>query len=275
MKRHLLIDADVLAYKAASSVETACEWEPGYWTWHCGESEVKAKIEDEIAAYMDHLEATSYTLCLTDDHNFRKDVLSTYKSNRKAVKKPLVLKAIREWLLEEHEAFIRPGLEGDDVMGILATWPKFKKGMKKIIVSIDKDMKTIPGLYCRDLTSPLMDVLPIQADQWHLIQTLAGDPTDGYGGCPGIGLDRAIKAIEGMTKLVPYEHEVTRGPRKGELETRYNEEETDSLWEVVLSRYQAAGLSEEVALEQARVARILRASDYNFKKKEVILWTPT
>jgi DNA polymerase-1 len=34
------------------------------------------------------------------------------------------------------------------------------------------------------------------------------------------------------------------------------------------------GLSEEYMLRQARLARILRASDYDFKRKEPILWLP-
>jgi DNA polymerase-1 len=42
----------------------------------------------------------------------------------------------------------------------------------------------------------------------------------------------------------------------------------------VTSAYASAGLSEDVALMNARVARICRADDYDFTKKEVILWEP-
>lgn len=34
------------------------------------------------------------------------------------------------------------------------------------------------------------------------------------------------------------------------------------------------GMTEEDLLVQARVARILRATDWNFEKEEPILWTP-
>lgn len=271
--RTLLIDADVTAYQCAASVETAIEWEDGYWTWHCNEDEVKAAIEAQIETFMDALDGDDYKLCLTDsERNFRLDVLPTYKSNRKSVKRPLVLKSIKEWMIEEKGAYFRPRLEGDDVLGILATW-KHLKG-EKVIVSIDKDLRAIPGLYVRDLETGIVEISEEEADRWHMIQTLAGDPTDGYSGCPGIGLERAKQAVEEMTKLVPYEHTLTRGPRKGEVETRFKEEPTDNLWDVVVSRYEAAGLTEEDALQQARVARILRASDYDFKNKEPILWTP-
>lgn len=45
-------------------------------------------------------------------------------------------------------------------------------------------------------------------------------------------------------------------------------------FEQVVKIFESKGLTEEDALRQARVARILRASDYNKKKKEVILWNP-
>jgi DNA polymerase-1 len=41
-------------------------------------------------------------------------------------------------------------------MGILATWSGLKG--EKIIVSIDKDMKTIPGLYLRELGDDVIEI---------------------------------------------------------------------------------------------------------------------
>ncbi|GGD03344.1 exonuclease [Pyruvatibacter mobilis] len=274
-RRHLLIDGDVLAFKAAAVAETAIEWEPGYWTWFSDEMEARDICVAEIDRYMEALDADGYTLCLTDDaHNFRKDILDSYKGNRKS-KRPLVLKAIKEWMADEMGAMVRPTLEGDDILGILATWPKFrKKHGEPVIVSIDKDMKTVPCLYCRDLETGIVEVTQEDADDWHLIQTLAGDQTDGYKGCPGIGMDRASKIIAEPTILVPYKHTITRGKRIGEVEVRYRAEPTSDKWKAVVSHYEAAGLNEEAALQQARVARILRASDYDFKSKTPIMWSP-
>jgi len=45
-------------------------------------------------------------------------------------------------------------------------------------------------------------------------------------------------------------------------------------WEMIVAAYKAKGLGEEVALQNAQVARILQYTDYNFKAKEVILWQP-
>ena len=52
--------------------------------------------------------------------------------------------------------------------------------------------------------------------------------------------------------------------------------ETDGAsWQSVVELFESKGFTEEDALLQARVARILRYEDYDFEKKEVILWTPT
>ncbi len=246
MSRTLLIDADVVAYNAAASCEVATHWGDGYWTWHCDENEVRAAVLDIIDRYMDELQGTSAKLCLTDSEgNFRFGVLPSYKGNRKGTKKPLVLKAIKQWLIDEHGAYFRPGLEGDDCMGILATGNMIKG--EKVIVSIDKDMKTIPGLFCHRIEDGVMEISEAEADYWHLYQTLTGDTTDGYAGCPGVGPKKAEAVLE--------------DPLYGR-------------WDAVVKAYAKAGLSEADALQQARVARILRASDYDFKKKEPILWNP-
>lgn len=248
--RVLLIDADVVAYEAAAANEEATEWEPGYWTWHCDENKVKATVRAEIDRYMADLKGGAYKLCLTDsDGNFRKTILPTYKGHRAKIKKPLVLKIIKQWMIDELGAYFRPGLEGDDCMGILAT---MKGKDERVIVSIDKDMKSVPGLYTRD-GKEIVSISQEEADYWHLYQTLIGDPTDGYSGCPGIGPKKAEAILFGVSP--PW-----GTPREA--------------WKGVVEAYQKAGLGEEEALVQARVARILRASDYDFKKKEPILWTP-
>jgi DNA polymerase-1 len=243
--RTLLIDADVLAYGCSAAKETAYEWEPGYWTWHCDEHEVRAAIDEELDRLMGELEGTDFKLCLTDsEENFRKSILPTYKGNRAKVKKPLVLKAIREWMISEKGAYLRPHLEGDDCMGILATWSKLKG--EKVIVSIDKDMKTIPGLYCRSPEEGIVEITEAEADFHHLYQTLIGDQTDGYTGLPGCGPKKALAILH-----------------------------DDPSWPAVVAAYEKSGLTEADALVQARVARILRASDYDFKTKEPILWRPS
>jgi 5'-3' exonuclease len=253
-KRVLIIDADVLLYKTASHHERAVNWGDGYWTWHCDENEVRQAVLDQLTVMLEDFYADSYKLCLTDSAgNFRKRILPTYKGQRTSVKKPLVLKAVRDWLIEEHSAYLKPGLEGDDCMGILAT---MKSPDERIIVSVDKDMFSIPGKFSRSgKASDIVEVTEDQANYQHMLQTLTGDQTDGYSGCPGMGPVKA-KAILDC-------------PDKDNMPRTMGE-----LWYRVKEAFIKAGLTEQDALLQARVARILRASDYDFKKKEPILWTP-
>ncbi len=82
--------------------------------------------------------------------------------------------------------------------------------------------------------------------QWHFIQTLAGDQTDGYAGVPGIGVKRAESLFE----------------------------DKGYTWETIVKAFADKDLSEEVALENARLAKILQCEDYDFDKKEPRLYTP-
>jgi len=256
MKRVLLIDADVLAYEACSAVQQEIEFEPGYYTWQSKFEDVEDAFETQLNKIKEALDGDEVKLCLTDSEgNFRKSILLTYKGKRG--KKPLVLKAFKQHLIDNRGAVFRPGLEGDDCMGILATMPH--KGEERIIVSIDKDMKQIPGKWVRWPEAKIVTVDDIDADFFHLMQTLTGDVTDGYSGCPGIG---PVKANAILMKHMDYPGSEPAFDREG-------------AWQAVVKCFEAKGLTEDDALVQARVARILRASDYDFKRKEPILWTPS
>ncbi|MFN4278315.1 MAG: hypothetical protein ACK4FJ_18635 [Ferrovibrio sp.] len=265
-KRTLLIDGDVLAYQKAASVEKAINWnadeddagENDVWTVSADLDRARYEVDRWIAHWTDELEADQIAIALTDDANFRKELLPSYKSNRKNSRKPVILRQVREYLVTQYGARIKPGLEGDDVLGILATNPKLYPG-EKIIVSIDKDMKTIPGLLVNTGNDEgIVRVSEAQADYWHLFQTLTGDQTDGYSGCPGVGPKKAAELLDvgGMSLYANREHQLR------------------ALWEAIVAAYEKRGLTEHEALVQARVARILRHSDFDYKAKRPILWTP-
>lgn len=250
-QRTLLLDGDTLIFEAAASCEYETQWDGGWlWTLHADLDQAIAKLQDSIAEIIDQLQPTRTVLALTDTENWRKGVMSTYKFNRKKTRKPIVYKPLRELCHETMEVYQRPGLEGDDILGILATHPTLIPG-EKILVSIDKDMKTIPGLhlnYQKARASGEWEAHLIterSADRHHLYQTLTGDATDGYPGCPGVGPVSAEKVLG-----------------------------DDPTWDKVVGAYKKAGLGEGVALQNARVARILRYTDYDFKTKEVKLWQP-
>ena len=252
-----LVDADILAYQAAAASEQPIQWDDGLWTLHAFEGEAERRFDEMLDNITKAVEADKVILALSDSENWRKAVLPTYKSNRAATRKPLLLKHLKDRALDKYEAFLRPTLEGDDCLGILGT---MKKTGDSIICSLDKDFKTIPGRHYNFGRKEFFDVTLQQADYWHMVQTLTGDTTDGYTGCPSIGSKTAEKILqaaldEGTTEATPQQ-----------LREIY--------WQHVVKAYAKAGLSEEEALTQARVARICRSSDYDFKTKQVILWSP-
>jgi DNA polymerase-1 len=241
--RTLLIDGDVVAYQFATTAETPIHWGDDFWTLHANAAEAKARMDNYLEELKTDLEADYLIIALSDRtrNYFRKKLLPSYKASRDNIRKPLILKELRMHLQTKYESFERPGLEGDDVLGILATSPKIVRG-EKVIVSIDKDLKTIPGLHY-NTNKPELGVYKIseeEADYWHLFQTLTGDASDGYPGCPGIGPKKAADILAERPS-----------------------------WEVVLTTFKKAGISEEEALTQARIARIVRARDYDFERKTV------
>lgn len=254
----LLIDSDIVAYKFASANQKNFDWDgDGDIVSHVEELEdVLPDVDQYLADITKQLHADRFIVCLSCDSadNWRKGILPSYKENRSGTVKPQLLAPIKQAMRERYDCYERPHLEADDIMGILSTHPKLVAG-KKIIVSEDKDMKTIPGW----LFNPAKDhkpryVIPQEAEWWHLYQTLVGDTTDGYKGCPKVG-------PVGATKLL------------GTLEDR-NYSTVQEIWPAVVAAFEQKGLTEEDALVQARVARICHYTDYNFKTKEVIPWTP-
>ena len=245
-KKVLLIDGDILLYKIAMNNEVETHWGDGLWTLHSDANICKADVDLVIEDLGSSLEADDYVVALTDSKNFRKDVLPTYKNNRKDKRKPLALKELREYVIKKHRGIVWDNLEADDVMGIMATEPTEEE---RIVVTIDKDLKTVP---C-NLSSDGLNVERIPerlADYWFMIQTLTGDKVDGYDGVEGIGIKTSEKLIKKYTNVPLLD-----------------------LWKIVKKIYVDKGYTEAEALQQARVARILRHGDYNKKTGEVKLWT--
>lgn len=277
-KLALLFDADYYAFQAAASVNKAVEWEDGIITlWGDLELAKEAFVTsiEAIQTRNKRFSMAKSIMCFTDDVNWRKTVYPKYKGTRKG--KPIVYEALKQWVKENYECFERPTLEGDDCMGILSTKPSLIGCDEAIIVSPDKDFNTIPGQFFWITQGELFTVTVEQADRYHLYQTLIGDTTDEYPGCPGMGPTSATEFLDEPYMVYSEERALKSGPRKGELITEWKKrplEEGETLWDAIVALFRKEGLTEEDALAQARVARILRASDFDFKAKQPILWTP-
>jgi DNA polymerase-1 len=254
-KTYLLLDADITAYWFAYIGQDSIKWDDEITsTFHTKELyQVCAEADAKIAEFKAYIEADEVIVCLScaSEDGWRRKLLPSYKANRGV--KPLYLAAVKDHMRAKYRTFEKPTLEADDVLGILSTHPTILPG-RKIVVSTDKDLKTIPGW----LWNPDKDKHPRLIDQRdadfaHLMQTLTGDSTDNYKGCPGIGPKKAEAILFGAS------------PPWGTVA---------EAWSAVVAAYARKGLTEADALVQARVARIARCTDYDFKRKEIILWSP-
>lgn len=256
MSRTLLIDGDTLIFEAATANEYEAQWEPWLWTLHGDFEAAREQLDASIKEITEKLKGDRVIIALSDEERWRPAVMPTYKAHRTKTRKPVTYKPLREYVHEVCEVFQRPTLEGDDVLGILVTHPKLITG-EKIVVSLDKDMQTLPGLHVNyskargseDWEPFVRSISEPEADRFHLYQTLTGDTSDGYKGCPGCGPVSATKLLAVGTSVQQW-------------------------WPTVVAAYQKAGLGETVALQNARVARICRSSDYDFQEKVVRLWNP-
>lgn len=273
--RTALMDGDVFAFEAACGVEEPVHWGDGLWTLHAWEQEATARLRQRMARLQEIVGADQMKVCLSDSVNWRMEVLPTYKEQRKFVRKPMLLRLMRQVLVDEFGAVSFPELEGDDVLGIWATRPPKAWG-ETVIVTSDKDMKTIPGLFYRitDDRPEVVEYSEADADRFHLMQALAGDPTDGYFGCPGIGMTVAERIVDGCEGVEEYDHTFVSGARAGETVKRKRKVEMETPWEAIVSHYALAGFGEEYAIKQAQVARICRADNWDFRSKKVIPWQP-
>ncbi len=271
--RYALLDADIVAYAVAFKSEEEFDFAAsGTKAKHIDKPTCWRLCDMIVAKHTAAVKADTAIICLTDpDVNFRKQFDPTYKHNRKDAVKPELLMLAKEYLFENYRSYIRPRLEADDVMGILATKPRLLgKGVRDVvIVSEDKDMRTIPAKVYNP-NYPALGILEItktEAMQFHLWQTITGDATDGYPGCKGLGAGGEFDPERGAfilgARSMPYAHDALTLTDPLEM------------WDNVIEAYASKGQTEEDAIHQARLARILWADDYNFKNNKIRLWNPT
>ena len=237
----LLIDADYIVYKCCAACETEIDYGDDVIVVTSRFTEAYDMVLRELYNIANDLGCFDDSiLFFSDSRNFRKLLDPTYKGHRNR-KKPCGYKRVINKLKEDFPVVVMPNLEADDAIGIYAT-----KEDGNIICSPDKDMRQIPGeLY--DLTNEITLITAEQGYRWHLVQTMAGDQTDGYAGVPSIGVKRAEALLDS----------------KG------------CTWNTVVEAFAEKDLDEDHALLNARLAKILQVNDYDFTNQEVRLWTPS
>ena len=235
----LRVDADFYAYRACQSAETELDWGDDLITIASNFRVVLDIFEGELNNLRKRFDTNNVTLYFSDSKNFRKVVCPDYKGKR-TKRKPVGYKRLLDWCGANYKVVRYPNIEADDALGLECHLDP----REFILVSPDKDMKQIA---CRLFNGEdEITVAPEEADYWFWTQCLTGDPVDGYKGVPGIGGVGAKKILD----------------------------KAESPWEAILESYIKAGQTEDDAIRNARLARILRPGEYNSTTKEPILWTP-
>ena len=237
----LLIDSDFVAYKSAQACEECIDFGDDVVIAQSDFKETLKVFERELRKITTAMMDDEIILYFSSPKNFRKEIFPDYKGHRNR-RKPLGYKRLVNHCCDNYNVVIRNNLEADDSLGIDATR---YASTDNILVSPDKDMRQIPGVLW-DMTNDVEEITKEDGDRWHLIQALAGDATDGYSGCPGIGVKRASDILN--------KHK--------------------SPWSAVCKAYEDKGLSDDDALMNARLAKILQHEDYDYDKQQPILWSP-
>ena len=242
----ILIDGDYLAYRSVFLNEQS-----GGSTQDLADMLTNIANEwvvDAAQAY--DTEATKVYLCMSlfRQKNFRHDLYPGYKASRKDREIPEFLpKAydmINEGVLENMQVVSQQGLEADDILGIYQT--KFEN---TCIVTVDKDLLTIPGKHWNPIKKTKDDVSEDWASFYFHRQWLSGDSTDCIPGIPGIGPKKAEKILQ-----------------------------EDGPYEVLVAEaYKAHGLSYDYCVQMGRLVKILTADEATKVTKTKIqykMWTP-
>lgn len=202
MTKIALLDSDIIAYRAAVLTEDVTE-------------AMAVELADRITdTWVDGAGCDGYVACLSIGSSFRRNAWPLYKSNRKDKVRPQHLSAVMNHL-KAGNACWHPGLEADDVMGILATHPDSLDEL--CIVTIDKDLDQVPGLHHNPDKETRYTVSPDDGHLYKWRQVLSGDPTDFYPGIPGIGVKKAAAILD----------EVCEGDREDVVKEMYNTKELE------------------------------------------------
>lgn len=222
----LLIDADVISYRAAFAtektkyvVEVSDGFTPGGWHYFDDSKTAKEfgspgvtrlwsrkELEPEDKALMladvmiadirDHYATENPTLSLmvSGVGNYRHGIATraSYKGNRAGAVPPTHLRAIRNHMVSKWGASLSQGEEADDMLGIAMT-----QFPGSVLCSIDKDLLQLAGRHYNFVTKEEMTVSPKEAVLNFYSQVLSGDSTDNIPGLSGIGPVKARKALEG------------------------------------------------------------------------------
>lgn len=223
-------------------------------------------VKQSVAAIMDVFEPSERArIFLQGGGNYRDRLASIqpYKGNRDPAKRPTWYAEIREYLLEFCGAELITGMETDDACGI-EQWKN--KDRSTCIVSIDKDLKCIPGHHYNFVTGEMCYVTLAEANRNFWKQVLTGDDTDNILGCG--------EKVEGRYKTGKKAGQLrVKREGVGPMEADKILDATDGSWlamaNAVANAYEKRGLYWPVFHENATLLWIQREHMINYNGEPI------
>lgn len=188
-----LIDGDIVCFRCAASAE------------HENELIARYYVDRLLDQLLQETKADEFEIFLTGPNNFRYDVYPEYKANRDDADDPRYRQYLKDYLISL-KATVSDGCEADDLMGVA----QCTADTDTVIVSLDKDMLTIPGMHYsweisggkpeKRWTKPAIwtNQTEIEALRWFYTQVITGDVTDNIKGIPGRGKAFARDLLTGL-----------------------------------------------------------------------------
>lgn len=177
-----LIDGDILVYRIGFSANEEAQ-----------EKFAVSRMGNFVEGLIRLKGIDTYEGYITGKKNYRSDIASTYKENRKDARKPVHYDSLREYLVSKWDFKVIDGQEADDAMGIKAyELPEDSS----CIMTIDKDLDMIRGWHYNFVKEDLYYVTEKEAIKNFYMQILTGDRVDNIPGLKGIGPVKAKKILK-------------------------------------------------------------------------------
>jgi len=190
-----IIDGDVLVYM---SIWKSNNLEEG-----------KKKFLEHFNDILNNLFTKDYVMAIGGPDNFRAELYTEYKGNRKKAKdnRPDWFLDLKSWVESLDGVVMSDNCEADDLVRIWALECD-KAEINRVVVTVDKDLDCIPGNHYNPRTKSLYQVSEEYAERFYWKQILTGDSVDNIPGLPKVGPVKAEKILgnekthNGLQKLV-------------------------------------------------------------------------
>lgn len=205
-----LVDADVFAYSCGFATQKTVYFtdepeivaepvENALNMCKTALQSIYAEVDTWLRSAGESLE--SLELFLTGKDNFRDRIatIREYKGQRKNKPKPVHYQAIRDYMCTQWYTKVSEGHEADDELAITAHSLRYDPD-QVMICSVDKDLKTVPGLLYSIKRKESELISPQEALVNFYRQCIVGDSSDNVIGCYKAGMKRASNITEDMSE---------------------------------------------------------------------------